>query len=284
MLQDRGTWGASVTAALIAVLLLGLAANRDAAFSVTKARQANSTPPSTAFPKTLTPEPALILRLQKFFSDAFDHPVNLAVLLQQMINESAVAELPGVGYILYNPAHMLFLHLPEEWRGEAQIRVATMEDVFKVLEVEWPANPSMAAYGVGFEEFALLSELMQVSDTREALGEVWSTSLASNEHRERMRYLLLRPVEQTSTIGSQAPDCQREMNKFVNDVRAGKRNAIPSLPGFTNFVKPTRFIRQDSQIFLVLSETVTARYYVLAQFDVSKNSCTISWERSLFAL
>lgn len=240
--------------------------------------------PSIIFPTTLNPEPALILRLQTLFVPFFEQQVNLAVLMHKIVNESAVAELPGLGHILYNPAHMLFLHLQENWRDGGDIRVATMEDVGQILKKERPTNPLLAAYGQGFEEFVLLSELMKDADARETLEVIWSASPRSDADKERMRYLLLRPIEQVVAVRSEMPGCRQAIDRFVDDVRTGKRAAIPFLNGLTNIVKPTRFIRHENQILLVLSETLTARYYVIAQFNVNADTCSIVWESPIFAM
>jgi hypothetical protein len=238
--------------------------------------------PIIRFPKTISPEPALILRLQTLFAQFFDKQVNLAVLLQKLVTEAAVTQVPDVGAILYNPGHMLLIHLPENWRVGADIRVAALEDIATILERKEAANPLVGAYGEGFEEFALISGLMGQPDTHTSLESVWSGSPRSEQDRERMRYLLLRPIEQAEDIRNLPSACQQEINRFVDDVRAGKR--VPALAGLTETVKPTRFIRHENELFLALGESVLARYYVLAQFQVSGSSCSLKWQRPMFAM
>lgn len=236
------------------------------------------------FSRTVAPEPALILHLQTLLAPFFDRPINLAVLLQKIISESATVELGDGGRVLYNPAHMLLFHLPVDWRAAGNIKVATIEGVARTLNMDAPANPVIGAYAQGFETFALLSQLMKVAGTREQLQPVWNALQNSVEGKEVLRYLLLRPLEQTAAIRDQPPACQRRINTFVADVREGKRSTVPSLAGLTNILEPTQFVRQDNRIFLVLGESLLARYYVLAEFEVGADDCHISWDRPMFAM
>lgn len=236
------------------------------------------------YPTTIVPTPALLLRLQALFAVYFDAQINLTPLLAKLVRESAVAALPGQGSVLYNPAHMLILHLPEGWEHGNDIRVAALEDLGKILKHKRPANPLLAAYGQGFEEFNSLSKLMQYPDARETLEVIWTTLPSSENAKERMRYLLLRPMEQATAIRSETPACRQTIDRFVDDVRAGKRAAVPSIQGLTDIVKPTRFIRHENKIILVLSDSLIARYYVFAQFDVGLESCSVAWEKPILAM
>jgi hypothetical protein len=236
------------------------------------------------YPATLVPRPDLLSRLQALFAAYLDVQVDLTPLVAKLVRESAVVALPGQGQILYNPAHMLILHLPEGWETGNDIRVATLEDLGKILKHESPANPLLAAYGKGFEEFALLSKLMKDADARETLEVIWATSPRSENDKEVMRYLLLRPSEQSAEIRHETSACRQTIDQFVDDVRAGKRAAIPPIRGLTDIVKPTRFVRHENQIILVLSDGLIARYYVIAQFDVRSDRCTVALERPIFAM
>jgi hypothetical protein len=244
----------------------------------------NQDEPRVRFSRTVAPEPALIFHLQALLAPFFDRPINLAVLLQKIISESAAVELSDGGRVLYNPAHMLLFHLPVDWRAAGNIKVATIEGVARTLKMDGPANPVIGAYAQGFETFTLLSQLMKLTDTREQLEPIWNAVQNSIEGKEALRYLLLRPLEQTAAIRDQPPACQRTINAFVDDVREGKRKAVPSLAGLTNILEPTKFVRQDDRIFFVLSERLIARYYVLAEFEISGDDCKISWERPIFAM
>jgi hypothetical protein len=236
------------------------------------------------YPTTIVPGPTLLLRLQALFATYFDAQINLTPLLAKLVRESAVAALPGQGQILYNPAHMLILHLPEGWENGSDIRVAALEDLSKILKQQRPDNPLLAAYGKGFEEFALLSNLMKDPDARETLELIWTTSPRSKDDKERMRYLLLRPIEQAAAIRNERPACRQVIDRFVDDVRAGKRASIPVKQGLSDIVKPTRFIRHENQILLLLSEVLIARYYVISQFSVDPEGCSVTWEKPIFAL
>ncbi len=63
----------------------------------------------------------------------FDVQIDLTPLVAKLVRESAVVALPGLGELLYNPAHMLILHLPEGWEADNGIRVASLEDLGKIL-------------------------------------------------------------------------------------------------------------------------------------------------------
>jgi hypothetical protein len=179
---------------------------------------------------------------------------------------------------------MLILHLPEGWEDGSDIRVATLEDVGKILKHETPANPLLAAYGKGFQDFELLSNLMKDPDARETLEVIWTTAPRSKDDKERMRYLLLRPIEQAAAIRNETPACRETIDRFVDDVRASKRASTSVKQGIANIVKPTRFIRYEDQILLVLSDALIARYHIIAQFSVGAQGCSLSGEKSIFAL
>jgi hypothetical protein len=235
------------------------------------------------YPTTLLPEPKLLEQLQVLFAKYFDAKINLTPILAKLVRESAVASVPGQGYILYNPANMLFLLLPEGWRDDSEIRVATLEDVGDILKQKKPTNPLIAAYGQGLQEFALLSELMKNADAAAALQVIWNTAPRSEDDKERMRYLLLRPIEQAREIRNETPACKQSIDHFIDDVRAGRRSGIPRIQGLTDILKPTRFIQTDNQIFLVLSDDLIARYYVIAQFDLNTENCLLAQEKPIFA-
>jgi hypothetical protein len=237
-----------------------------------------------AFPTTVVPDPALLSRLQSLFDAYFDVKFDLTPILAKLVRESAVADVQGQGQILYNPANMLLLSLSEGWRDGADIRVAALEDLEKILKQSRPADPLLAAYGKGFEEFALLSGLMADENARETLQVIWKVSPRSPDDKERMRYLLLRPIDQARAIRKESPACQGSINQYIDDVRAGKRASIPSIRGLTGILKPTRFIRHDNEIILVLSDDLIARYYVVTQFDLSSGSCGVAWERPILAM
>jgi len=236
------------------------------------------------FHTTINPEPALLSRLQTLFASYIDQPVDLTPLLKKIITESAVVEVPNVGQVLYNPTHMLLIHLPENWQQGSTIRVATLEDVRTILKEERAPIPLLAAYTQGFNQFALLSALMKDADAREALEVVWNTTPRSDHDKQRMLYLLLRPIEQAATARLQSPTCRQTINQFVDDVRAGKRAAIRPVPGLTSTVLPTRFVRDGKQIILVLSDPLLARYHVIARFDVTAKSCVVAWERHVLGM
>jgi len=236
------------------------------------------------FQATLSTEPRLLLRLQDLFAPYFDQPVDLTALLQKIVAESAVLSVPHVGRILYNPGHMLLLLIPENWQETEGIRVAALADLLDILKIEIPGALQLAAYGRGFEAFKLLSELMKDAKARATLEVVWNAAPRSSQDAERMRYLLLRPMQQAMEIARETPACRQAINRFIDDVRAGKRASIPASRGLTDIVKPTRFIRSDNQILLVLSETFIARYYVVAQFSVGAESCDVAWENAIFAM
>jgi hypothetical protein len=240
--------------------------------------------PQLLFHTTINPEPALLSRLQVLFASYFDQSVDLTALSQKIIIGSAVTRVPNVGQILYNPAHMLFLHLPEDWQRGGPIRVATLDAVRAILKKPKPPSPLLAAYRQGFLAFATLTELMKEQDARETLEIVWNTAPQSDADKQRMAYLLLRPIEQALQVREQSLGCQQSINRFVDEVRAGKRKTIESVPGFTSSVRPTRFIRDNKQILLVLSDPLMARYHVVARFDVTATNCTVAWETSLFGM
>jgi len=235
------------------------------------------------FQQTLVPDPNLLFRLQAIFLAYFDTPIDLIPFLRKLVRESAVAAVPGQGKVLYNPAHMLILHLPDGWENGSEIRVAALEDLRSILRHERPDNPLLAAYGGGFEEFGLLSKLMGDANAREALEVIWMTSPRSEGDKERMRYLLLRAFQQAADIQKETPACRQTMNRFVDDVRAGKRASVPVIQGLTNIVKPTRFIRWENVIVLVLSDALIARYYVIAQLDADAQGCRIVSELPILA-
>src|SRR5262249_20663564 len=160
----------------------------------------------------------LLSRLDRLFGPYFDQPIDLQPLLGKLVTESAVAPLLDGGRVLYNPSNMLFLHLPEGWENGNEIRVATLEDLQEILKTERPANPLLAAYGKGFEEFALLSELMKAPDSKDTLEIIWASLPRTVHDKTRMRYLLLRPLQQAMAIRHQSPSCKKEINRFIDDV------------------------------------------------------------------
>lgn len=125
---------------------------------------------------------------------------------------------------------------------------------------------------------------MKEQDTRETLEIVWNTAPQSDADKQRMVYLLLRPIEQAVEVREQSLGCRQAINRFVDEVRAGKRIAIQTVPGLTASVRPTRFIRDNKQIILVLSDPLMARYHVIARFDVTATNCTVAWETSVFGM
>jgi hypothetical protein len=233
---------------------------------------------------TILPEPTLLKQLQVLFAKYFDAKIDLTPILAKLVRESAVASLPGQGYILYNPANMLFLLLPDGWRDGVDIRVATLEDLGDILKQKKPTNPLIAAYGQGFQEFALLSELMKNPEAEAALQVIWNTVPRSEDDKERMRYLLLRPIEQARTIRNETSACQQSIARFIDDIRLGRRSNVPTIKGLTEILKPTRFIRHDDEIFLVLSDDLIARYYVVVQFHISSATCAAVKELPVFAM
>jgi hypothetical protein len=255
-----------------------------AALTAPNGSQSRQSGPRYIFHATITPEPLLVLRLQDLFVAYFEETVDLTSLLHRIILESAVAAVPGFGEILYNPGHMLFLHLPEDWRQGGKIRVAVLVDVREMLNRERPANLVLAAYTQGFEEFALLSKLMNDKDARDAHADIWSSASPSDHEKERMRYLLLRPMEQAAAVAKEPPSCREPINRFVDEVRNDKRATIPAVPGLTRIVKPVRLARHDNDIFLVLGETLMARYYIFARFRAGEEGCPLAWEASSFAM
>ncbi|MGY3485439.1 hypothetical protein ACVW1C_003322 [Bradyrhizobium sp. USDA 4011] len=240
--------------------------------------------PKLLFHTTINPEPALLSRLQLLFASYFDLSVDLTAVLREIVIGSAVSRVPNAGQILYNPAHMLFLHFPEDWQRGGPIRVATLDAVRAILKKPKPQNALLAAYSQGFIEFAALAELMKEQGTRETLEIVWSTAPQSDADKQAMAYLLLRPIEQAIEVREQSLGCRQAINRFVDEVRAGKRSAIRTVPGLTASVKPTRFLRDNKQILLVLSDPLMARYHVIARFNVTAANCTVAWETSVFGM
>jgi hypothetical protein len=249
-----------------------------------RVNERNSVRPQLVYSATLVPTTALLTRLQTLFASYFDEPINLIVLLQHLVVESAVQELPGVGWVLYSPKHMLFLHLSEGWEEGSDIRVATLDNLREILSLERTTNPILTAYAEGFEQFALLSKLMTEPSAKDTLEVIWNTSPRSQDDKERMRYLLLRPIEQTMALQTQTPSCQDSINRFVDDLRAGKRFKVPPILGVTDILKPVRFIRHENEMYVVLGERLTARYYVLAHFSVKADGCRLDWEKSIFVM
>jgi hypothetical protein len=119
---------------------------------------------------------------------------------------------------------------------------------------------------------------------KETLGVIWNTAPRSQDDKERMRYLLLRPIEQTMALQAQTPACRQIINRFVDDVRAGKRANIPRIVGVTDTLKPVRFIRHENQVYVVLGERLMARYYVLAHFRIKSEACSLESEKPIFAM
>lgn len=233
---------------------------------------------------TLVPTANLLTRLQALFEPYFGDAINLIVLLQRLVMESAVQELPSFGWVLYNPRHMLFLHLPSDWDRGGEIRVATLDDVREILSLEKTANPILTAYAQGFEHFALLGKLILDPSARDTLQVIWNTLPRSEGDKERMRYLLLRATEQTLALQDETSGCRDSINRFVEDVRTGKRLKIPTILGMTDILKPVRFIRHESNIYVVLGERLMARYYVLAHFTVTPAGCNLDWEKPVFTM
>jgi hypothetical protein len=147
-----------------------------------------------------------------------------------------------------------------------------------------PGDPFLFAYGQGIEDFGLLSRLMSDSQSREVLEVIWNTGPRSEKDKELMRYLLIRPIQQSVAIGDESLACRQVISRYVDDVRGGKRTAVPVSPGLTNIVRPSRFVRRKNEIVLVLSDPLIARYYVLAEFNVRAETCQIGWEKPLFAM
>lgn len=271
-------------------------ADFDAAIEVLKetARSPNSDAPSAgatnsgrpqfSYPATVIPTVTLLTRLQTFFASYFDKPVNLIVLLQRLVIESAVLELPDLGLVLYNPTHMLFLYLPQGLEDGADIRVATLEDLQEILALEKSANPILAAYAQGFEQFAILGKVMNDPSAKGTLEVIWSMVPRSEDDKKRVRYLLLRPVEQTMALAAEAAACREALNRFVDDVRAGKRADVPRILGVTDTLRPVRFIRRENEIYVVLGEQLMARYYVLAHFSAEAGTCRLEWNKPSFVM
>jgi hypothetical protein len=271
-----------LAARLLSAACLALALTSTPDLGSAEGAGSRASAPQFLFSTTLSAEPALVSSLNELFAPYFDQPVDLTTILHKLVIESAVAEVPRLGTILYNPAHLLFLYLPEG--RENAIRVATLDDVNGMLKKEQSGFPALTAYTQGFESFAQLSGLMRDAGAREALTVVWAETPRSEEHKERMRYLLLRPIQQAMEIKNETSSCREEIDRFVNEVRVGKRAAIPVLPGLSNIVRPTRFIRQKDHILLILGEALIARYYVVAQMNVSAISCSVAWEVPIFVM
>jgi len=240
--------------------------------------------PQFVFPATIIAEPRLVARLNDLFAAFFAKPFDLRPLLRRIVAESAVADVPGVGKIVYDPAHSLFLLLRDVPGGVPDVSVATLADVAKVLGDKRPVGLILGGYTDGLKYFAALSRLMQDEATRATLEPAWTTAPRSPEQRDLVQYLLLRPVQQMREIGNETADCRNVINRFVDDVRGGARAAIPTVLGLSGTLLPTRFVRQGDRILLVLSDPVIARLYVVGQLDVANATCKVVAETALFVM
>jgi hypothetical protein len=244
--------------------------------------------PQFVFHITLNAEPARVSSLKDLLQPFFDRPIDLTPLLKTIIAESAVADLADAGKLLYNPAHSLFFHLNNS--PYPQARVATLGEVRDSLAdttnvpTHEGADPVFSAYTEGFQYLAQLSTLMSGPDTKKLLDTIWAASPRSQQHKELIQYLLLRPLQQSAAIRNVTPECRRVIEHFVNEVRDGRRSTIPTLPGLTKIVRPSRFIKQGDYIFLVLSDPLIARFYVLTQIRTTKTSCRVTSEVPLFVM
>ena len=73
-----------------------------------------------------------------------------------------------------------------------------------MLKKSKPASPILAAYTEGFVEFGLLTELIKDQDARETLEVVWNAAPRTNNEKQRVLYLLVRPIEQAAEVRQQS--------------------------------------------------------------------------------
>lgn len=240
--------------------------------------------PLFVFPATVNPDVAQLSRLQSLFEQFFPKKVNLIPVLRKIVIESTVAEIPNAGRVLYNPAHSLFIYLPENSKSTEEIRISTLDDVTSILNQTPTVIQPMAPYTRGFDVFDDLSRLMRDAKARSGLQAAWFDSPRSKADERRIQYLLLGPIQQSSTLATESTQCKQTINHFVDEIRAGKRSAIPPLPGFSNNVRPTNFVRYRSRFILVLSEALIARYYVIAALSATTTGCSLAWEQPFFVM
>jgi hypothetical protein len=243
----------------------------------------DSAKPALQFARTISPQPSLISGLQSLFGSFFDDPLDLTPLLYKLVLESAVVKQPGAKAILFNPAHSLFL-LVEDYPNQSPVGVATLSDVQALLKKQPLVDPILSPYAQGFETFDQFSQIMSDNRARDALQSVWATGPRSNEHRELIKYLLLKPLQQAQEVKREGAQCRTTIDGYVDEVRNGNRSAIPHLPVLTNIMRPTHFVRRKDDILLVLSEALLARYYVVSQLRVEGSGCAVVSEMPLFAM
>lgn len=234
------------------------------------------------FPKTLVPQPNLIARLETLFGRYFDGQVRLAAILTELVKGSAVVELPSGGRLLYNPAHMLFLQVPEASRDGDEIRIATLYEVSEFLKQPIAADFLLDGYILGPQTFSLLAGLMKHADSRETLKVVWAEGPRSDQHKKRIAYALFLPLQQAVAINNESGKCRQALNGFTGEARKLVK-ANNQLPQETELL-PSRIMKHGKEIYLVLSEDVIARYYVIAKFKAAANSCSLVWTRSVFVM
>jgi hypothetical protein len=240
--------------------------------------------PQLLFHATLTPEPVLVSRIEGLLASYFNKPTDLKGLAYTLVATSAVVSSPSYGQILYNPAHMIFLHLPGDWQSGTPIRIAMLDRLRDLFKKDRPASPVFSAYTEGFLEFALLAGLMTDGSARETLEVLWNDRPRSEDDRELMLYLLTRPIEQAAEVKQQSAGCKQAINRFVDEVRSGKHIMGRAIPSLASTVKPTRFLRVGKRIVLVLSDTLIARYNVIARFNVTARNCEVAWATPVFGM
>jgi hypothetical protein len=241
-------------------------------------------PPLVAFSHTLDPQPALISQLQDILAKFFDQPVSLVYLLQKFISEAAVAREPDGSQLLYNPAHAMFVRLPADWISRGGIQIATLSDFEKVLNERGSDNAILHAYGEGFRDFILLSKISSDPNSFATLEHVWRTAPISDQDKEQVRYSLIRPVEQEAGARNLSPACKKTMNQFVDDVRSDRVPSLSPVVGISSEVRPTRFVYSETEVLVVLSDPIIARYHVIAQFVVKAKECQLGWTKAVFAM
>jgi hypothetical protein len=285
----RNSCAVATTVSLTISSLFAPAAMADDFDAVTRAlNDAVHAPPNSApqftFPATVNPDGKLLAQLQTLFARFFTKQVDLIPLIQKIVVESVVAEIPSVGKILYNPSHSLFLYLPDGGQEDSKIQISTVAEVTVALRDDISSPSFLNAYTQGFRQFEQLAKLMRDQDARETLQVVWIDSPRSQDDNKRIQLLLLGPIQRALGINSQSNRCKRVINNFVDDVRAGRDTAVPPLPGLTNVMRPSNFFQGGDKILLVLSETLIARYYVLAEFTVDSGTCRVVWQQPMFVM
>jgi len=223
-------------------------------------------------------------QLQNIFGRYFSKQPNLVPLLRRIIIESAVAEVPDVGRLLYNPSRQLFFYLPNDLQLNSQIRIAALADIDQILGKEPAPDSPLAGYTRGFEEFNALAQLMRDPGSRDTLQAVWVEAPRSEDDKKRIQLLLLDPLRRALVMKAQPSGCKRAVDRFVDDVRTGKDTEIPTLPGLTGIVRPSNYFQDNDRIFLVLSEALIARYYVFVEFSVSAATCSVVWQQPIFVM